>query len=134
MRAAQEGVDDPALRFAIGVRVFGRAVERHPLAARVLVTTNAWHRISDRGASPRALEDVQACLDSGEFSCADLQTTMLVIAGGANRVLSYRLLTESAGTEVVDRSVVTCLLLFGIGTERAEQLAFAPLELDEPSA
>jgi AcrR family transcriptional regulator len=132
--AAQEGIDDPAVRFTTGVRVFGRAVERNPLAARVLVTTNAWHRISDRGASPRALEDVQRCIDSGGFTCTDLQMTMLVLAGGANRVLSYRLLTPEAGTDVVDRSVAASLRLFGLTEEQADALAFAPLDLGEPPA
>jgi AcrR family transcriptional regulator len=129
------GVEDPAERVAAGVRLSVRMVESHPEVMKILHRRGFGHIHSDRGLSPRALEDIKRGIASGRFAATDPLVALTAMGGSLLALVETRFAhPEIEGDEAAASMAELMLRMLGLDGEQARQLARAPLPAaDRPS-
>ncbi len=126
--AAVEGLDDPALIFAMSFRMTGRLQRANPELVRVLLHSGAAVLTREGGLRARALEDLDVGVVRGRF--ADDNTALSVmLVGGALLGLLQLLDTspELDGGELSDIAAERVLAMLGVSPEDAAALSRVPL-------
>ena len=121
------GITDPAEVPCVGVRLILRLPETHPEAAEVFVAIGSGLPAVPRGYSPMFERDIKEAITAGRLHARNLQTLMLMVAGGYQRLLTLRLLNPDVGPEIADEFAQTMLEMFGMPSPEAKKLAHKKL-------
>ena len=122
------GVEDAAERVAAGVRLSVRMVESHPEVMKILRRSGLGHIHSDRGLSPRALEDIQHGMASGRFTATDPVVALTAMGGSLLALLHMKFAyPDIDGDEAAANMAELMLRMLGLDAEEARRLARAPL-------
>ena len=122
------GVEDPAERVAAGVRLSVRMVESRPEVMKILRRSGLGHIHSDRGLSPRALEDIRHGVASGRFTATDPVVALTAMGGSLLALVDMKLAyPEIDGDEAAANMAELMLRMLGLDAGEARRLARAPL-------
>lgn len=122
------GGGDPAADFARSVRLAIRLGRERPEVAQILVRHGMSYATSDRGLAPRALRDIRAGIETGDFQVQNAQIALASVAGSLLAVLSLSLTEPGAvDDDACDQLAEQLLRMLGVPHERAGELATAPL-------
>jgi hypothetical protein len=80
--AVVEGIEDPAVVFAVSFRMTGRLQRRIPELVRVILNTGTAILHADRGLGPRARADIAAAIEAERFTISSPEIGFY-LAGGA---------------------------------------------------
>lgn len=116
------------LRLCTRVRLFCRTPDSHPTLARILVNAAPRSLVSPTGYSPVFARDVEQAASAGEIGREDLPTRMLVIAAGAERIISQSIVFALPPDQRADDFAAVALELLGMPAEAARELAHLPLD------
>ncbi|MEU5328927.1 TetR/AcrR family transcriptional regulator [Streptomyces parvus] len=123
-----EGVDDPAERIAFGVRLSVSMAGTHPETMQVLRHQGLAHIQSDRGLSPRALDDLRTGAAIGRFSFASPEIALAALGGSLLALLHMRSTRPTADSDDDARAMAEAMLrMLGIPPDEAHTIASRPL-------
>ena len=126
--AACTGIDDWAIRYAIGVRMTTRLAINQPAVARVLFAYGAAHMLSDKGLGPRARRDIEGAVETGRFT---VRNTNVALTSTAGCVLAFvRMTIDQPGllnADDADELAEQLLKMFGMHARTAASIAHRPL-------
>lgn len=121
-------VTDPALAFALSVRLAARIALARPDIAQVLVRHGLAYMDSDRGLAPRALTDISNGIATGRFRVPDARLALAAVAGALLGTVHLFLLDPSAvDAAACDHLVEQLLRMLGIAPAEARKLSSTPL-------
>ena len=130
---AVTGITDPAEVFCKSLRLSARLSWTHPEVARFI--TGAGLSLLDvpGGLAPRALRDIQAGLDAGQFHVTHPEVALSAIAGGLIGLLRlHEQFPDQVEESAVDELAESCLRLLGLPAAKARRLATTPLPGTDP--
>ena len=127
------GIDDPAVRFAFGLRITSMLVESDAQMARVIVESGFRLLDIQTGIGFRSRRDLEESRSSGRFAFPDTEIAMGVVVGGLLSVLRRGLADPGADHDRAG-AIFTEHLLRALGMERAEAHRVASLPLPEEPA
>src|SRR5271165_4707094 len=121
-------IDDPAVIFAQGFRLFGRFHRRNPQLSKVFLNDGLAMSGSARGLAPRALRDIQAGVRTGRFTVRDPELAALVV-DGAGLCLGQFIHDhpERDDAQTTDEVVEELLPLLGIPARQVQRIIALPL-------
>lgn len=124
---AAHGTGDPALRVALGLRVFLRAIADDPLWCWYVSSGPSFcDLVSEMGRQPAA--DLQAGLACGRFSVTDRPAAESFINSAVVGMITS--IHEGANAaDLADASAELVLRVLGVPKNEAAQIAFEPLEV-----
>ncbi|MBO3676219.1 TetR/AcrR family transcriptional regulator [Streptomyces sp. NEAU-YJ-81] len=123
-----EGIDDPAERVAFGVRLSARMARTHPEIMRILRHRGLGHIHSDRGLSPRALDDLKTGAASGRFTFPSPEIALSALGGSLLALLDLHLAQPDAnGDEAAAAMAEMMLRMLGVPADEALDIADRPL-------
>ncbi|MDP3855768.1 TetR/AcrR family transcriptional regulator [Phenylobacterium sp.] len=131
VRAANEGVEDPARRAARAVCVYLRYGVDEPERARVMVRVHDGHTTTSAPLNRHLVEDVTQGLASGRFAIATMESGVLFILGVSQMSLIRVVREPSLAVAVPLAQQMCALLLRGLGVPFAEADAIAAQTADE---
>jgi AcrR family transcriptional regulator len=130
-----DGQEDPVERFARSIRLAARFIRARPELARIVVGHGLEHLDDDPGVLFRARRDIEEAIAAGLFR---VTSARLATAGTVGALLATLQVSLTHPSEVDDAScdelVENLLLMFGIPSRRARELATRPLPELVPSA
>ena len=123
-----EQFDDPAERYAVGVRMTARLASEQPVVAQVVVRSGQEYLISDKGLAPRALRDIELAIAAGRFTVASPYVALVATAGSVLGFLQIRLTHPALLVdEDADELAETLLRSFGVPARSARVASRRPL-------
>lgn len=122
------GIDDPAVRFAFGLRFTSMLVESDAEMARVIVESGFRALEIQTGIGIRSRTDLEESRSSGRFDFPDTEIAMGLVVGGVLSVLR-RGLADPAADHDRAGAILTEHLLRALGMEGAEAHRVASLPL-----
>ncbi|MFB7370739.1 TetR/AcrR family transcriptional regulator [Streptomyces sp. NPDC056222] len=123
-----DGVDDPAERIAFGVRLSARMAGTHPEIMRILRHRGLGHIHSDRGLSPRALNDLKTGSASGRFTFADPEIALSALGGSVLALLELRLGRPDGDSDEAAGAMAEMMLrMLGVPPGEAREITSRPL-------
>jgi AcrR family transcriptional regulator len=131
--AYTHGIDDPAVRFAIGLRLTSMLVNSDAEMARVIVESGFRPLDVQTAIGSRSRIDLEASRSSGRFDFPDTEIAMGLVVGGLLSVLR-RGLADPHDDHARAGAILTEHLLRALGMqgEEARRLASLPLP-DDPA-
>ena len=121
---------DPAVVFAMSLRLSGRLVATNPKMAQVMMNATGRLLGSKVGMAPRALRDIRNAAAAGRFEVSDPQVGLACAAGALVGVLHLLAANpELDVASVTDEMTYHVLRMFGM--TRAEATAMVALPLSE---
>lgn len=130
--------EDPAARFTRSIRLAARFARARPELAKIVVQHGMGYIESDRGVAFRALRDIEAGIDAGQFRVDNPRLALAITAGGLIATLQLSLTRPSEVDDTTcDELAESLLRMLGVATRKAHSLATRPLPdvpgpLDEP--
>lgn len=135
-RAAE--ITDPVERFAAQVRLFIRAVDIDPVAARILVRSfpqpwSTWELASagttdlDGRPAPTVVQVLEQAVAAGRLSTPRPDHSVLMVASGAVALTARRLADPTLPASEGDDYTATALVMLGMAPDAADELAHRPL-------
>lgn len=125
---ATAGITDPAEVFSTSLRLSARLGWTHPEVARFIAGAGLDLLDAPGGLAPRALRDIRAGQDAGQFSVAQAEIGLSAVAGGLIGLLRLHLhQPETLEESSVDDLAEACLRLLGLHAAKARRLAGLPL-------
>ena len=122
---ANDGIGDPAMRFARALCVFIRFAIEHPDSAQVLWRLNSGATLADAPVNRRLKEDLVRAHRTKEFAGLDVETGVLTVMGTV--VISMRhVLDERVRTDprrIAARMATGMLRALGVEARRARSVA-----------
>ncbi|MFE8957434.1 TetR/AcrR family transcriptional regulator [Streptomyces massasporeus] len=126
-----EGIGDPAERVAFGVRLSARMAETHPEIMRILRHRGLGHIHSDRGLSPRALDDLTTGATSGRFTVSDPEIALSALGGSLLGLLDLHLTRPTGDSDKAAAAMAEMILrMLGVPAHEALDIAHRPLPAD----
>lgn len=123
-----DGISDPAQVFATSLRLSARLGWTHPDVARFITGAGLDLLEAPGGLAPRALRDIRAGQETGQFAAIDAEIALTAAAGGLIGLLKQRLAhPQLIGEGAVDELAAACLRLLGLPPAQAKRLATLPL-------
>jgi AcrR family transcriptional regulator len=126
--AACEGIDDWAIRYAIGVRMTTRMALSQPSAARVLFAHGIANMLSDKGLGPRARRDIEGAVETGRFTVRNTNVALMSTVGC---ILAFvRMTLDQPGLltpDDADDLAENLLRMHGMHARSATSIAYRPL-------
>lgn len=121
-------VDDPAIAFATSFRLTGRFHRREPQLSKVILHSAFDLLGAQTGLTPRVRRDIQAGVESGRFTMADVDVAV-VCAVGAATFLGQLLHAEPGrdDAETTDRATEALLRMLGVSPDEARAISRSPL-------
>lgn len=123
-----EGIEDPALIFAMSFRMTGRLQRANPELVRVLLHSGMSVLTREGGLRARALDDLNAGVARGRFGADDTGLSVMLVGGA---LLGLLQLLESSperdGGELSDIAAERVLVMLGVAADEAATLSRAPL-------
>lgn len=89
VNAATGSLDDPAEKYAVGVRTTGRLSRTYPVLARVMVNSALRYVTTTHGLGALALRDLTEGKESGRFAIEDPELLFVATGGAVLALLSY---------------------------------------------
>jgi AcrR family transcriptional regulator len=127
------GIGDPAVVFAVSVRITGRLGWTHPDLARFLVGAGLDLLDQPAGLAPRALRDIKAGQAVGRFSVPHAEVALSAVAGGLLGLLRTHLRQPDEINETaVDELARALLRLLGLPDDEAARLIALDLPPTQP--
>lgn len=126
--AAVEGIDDPALIFAMSFRMTGRLQRANPELVRVLLHSGTSVLTREGGLRSRAMDDLDVGIERGRFGTDDTELSVMLIGGallGLLQLLDSE--PERDGGELSDVAAERVLVMLGLSADEAAALSRAPL-------
>ena len=121
--AACAGLDDPALVFAVSLRISGRLAWTYPEIAGFITGTGLELLDASRGLAPRALRDIRMGQATGRFSVPDAEIALSAVAGGLLGLLRlHERQPDRVDESSVDELTEACLRLLGVRSTEARRL------------
>jgi AcrR family transcriptional regulator len=125
---ACEGIDDWAIRYAIGVRMTARMALNQPSVARVLFAFGVANMLSDKGLGPRARRDIEGALETGRFTVRNTNVALMSTVGCILAFVRMTLdqpglLTAADADELAEQ----LLKMLGLHARTAASIAHRPL-------
>lgn len=125
---ATAGVDDPALRYANGIRMTLLLRQTHRQMTDIVVRLGFDALAHDRALVPRASKGLKEAAESGRLHIADIDTAIACTAGSMLGCINLLAGNPTADTDAVATELATNLLrMFGLPESEARALASAPL-------
>jgi len=122
------GERDPAVVFAMSMRLTGRLQKTRPQMAQVLMRAPGQLLASNRGVAPRALRDIKAAAAAGRFVVDDPAVALACAAGALVAVLHLLSAHPRASVErKTDEMVRNVLRMFGMSDAEAHSIVARPL-------
>ncbi|MFN8125676.1 MAG: TetR/AcrR family transcriptional regulator [Candidatus Nanopelagicales bacterium] len=131
---------DSADRFSTRVRLFIRASDSNPVAARILVKMfpepwSRWEMTASTGAPAEdcpttdttAVQDLADAVSSGVLHTPRPEFSVLMVASGAVGLVARRLADPTIGPGAADDFTETALVMLGMESDAARELAHRPL-------
>jgi AcrR family transcriptional regulator len=87
--AATQLLDDPAEKYAVGVRTTGRLSRTYPVLARVMVNSGLSYVTTTHGLGALALRDLTEGMESGRFAIDDPELLFVATGGAVLALLSH---------------------------------------------
>ncbi|MEM7282254.1 MAG: TetR/AcrR family transcriptional regulator [Pseudomonadota bacterium] len=121
------GIEDPALRVALGLRVVLRAIAEDPLWSWYAGSGTSFVDLVSKMGNPPA-EDVKRGIESGRFRVTNVPATQRFINGAVVELIK----SINAGAKVEDVADATAelvLRVLGVPVEEAAQITNEPLAI-----
>lgn len=120
--------EDPAVVFAMSMRLTGRLLATKPQIAKVMMKAAGRLLRSDVGIAPRALRDIKAAVAAGRFRVEDPEVALACAAGALIGVLHLgaRSPGQDHGT-VTDEMTHYVLRMLGMSEDEAARTLLLPL-------
>ena len=119
---------DPAVVFAMSLRLSGRLVATDPRMAQVMMNATGRLLNSKAGMAPRALRDIRNAVAAGRFEVSDPQVGLACAAGALVGVLHLLAANpELDVAKVTDAMTYNVLRMFGMTGAEAAALVALPL-------
>jgi AcrR family transcriptional regulator len=121
-------VDDPAVAFATSFRLTGRFHRREPQLSKVILHNAPGLLGAQTGLAPRVRRDIQAGVESGRFTMADVDVAV-VCAVGAATFLGQLIHAEPDrdDAETTDQATEAMLRMLGVSASEAHAICSSPL-------
>ncbi len=119
---------DPAVVFAMSLRLSGRLIATNPKMAQVMMNATGRLLSSKVGMAPRALRDIRNAAAAGRFEVSDPEVGLACAAGALVGVL--HLADSTPGLDVAratDAMTVYVLRMFGMSGAEATAMVALPL-------
>lgn len=123
-----DDLDDPAAKFAQNFRLTGRLHRRNPQLSKILLHDRPSLAGPLKGVTLLARRDIDAAIDKGQFTVADPELALVIVAGAA--VALGQLLHDQPGrddAEATDQVTEDLLRMMGLSPGEARELALLPL-------
>lgn len=118
------GIEDPAERFAVGMRTTCRMQRDVPQMADVVLSAGTRMLHLPTGIGPRARDDIAAGVAAGRFDVADHDLAFMAAAGALLGVLQFLVDTPEADVEVVASDLADRVLrMLGLPSGEAHRIA-----------
>jgi AcrR family transcriptional regulator len=121
-------IDDAAVVFAQGFRLFGRFHRRYPEMSKVYLSSGLAMAGSGRGLAARALRDIQAGVSAGRLTAHDPELALTIVMG-ASLCLGQFLHDhpERDDAQATDQVAEDLLRLLGLPALEAQRIIASPL-------
>ncbi|MBY6540406.1 TetR/AcrR family transcriptional regulator [Rhodococcus sp. BP-349] len=125
---ACDGIDDPVVLFANGVRMTAHLLESHRVMAEIVMRLGFEYLAKDTALAPRAAAGLQAAADSGRLTIDHLDTALACTAGSLLGCLHLLAADPSLDvTRTVSALAAGLLRMFGLDDNTATAAASHPL-------
>jgi len=121
-------LEDPAEKFAVGVRLTGRLGRAFPQLARVLIHSGVAYVRPEYGLAALALRDVSEGREAGRFDVDDPELVLSAIGGAVLGLLQHLDTHPDADAgRAADDLAVLLLRMLGLTTRQARSVVARPL-------
>lgn len=121
-------LEDPVEVLCTRIRLYCRMPDTHPQVAQILTKAAPYLLAYPTGYSPHAVRDVQAAVDAGRMNCDDIPLRLVMVIGGAMRLISLQLRNPDIDESELDAFAAIALEIFGVPRNEAWEIATRPLQ------
>jgi AcrR family transcriptional regulator len=118
------GVDDPAERLAVGLRLSARLAESHPEIMRILCHSELGRVCAGSGLAPRARRDLEQGITAGRFTVVDPVVALSAVNGSLLALVELWFSQPEADIDQAAGTMAEMLLhMLGLGPDEAREVA-----------